>query len=125
MGGKPDIQSKAVEEKKRKHQKRKMRAVLITQKGREQQFGISIYCNVTLESFFISNGWFLNENVRGEKTVMLPCDMLGFVFRSVRSTALQHAWAVGPLFVPVYVPARFEDTQKSISGREWRRKILH
>lgn len=33
MGGKPDIQSKAVEEKKRKHQKRKMRAVLITQKG--------------------------------------------------------------------------------------------
>lgn len=31
-----------------------------------------IYCNVILESFFISNGWFLNENVE-EKTVMLSC----------------------------------------------------
>lgn len=47
-----------------------MRAVLIIK--REQQFGIFIYCNVILESFFISFGWFLNENVDGkEKTVML------------------------------------------------------
>jgi hypothetical protein len=55
----PDIQSRE-EEKTSKN----VRAVLIIK--REQQFGIFIYCNVILESFFISFGWFLNENVDGK-----------------------------------------------------------
>lgn len=67
MGGKPDTQSRR---EKKETSKNARCAVLIIK--REQQFGIFIYCNVILESFFISNGWFLNENVE-EKTVMLSC----------------------------------------------------
>lgn len=76
MGGKPDIYtiyilSKYLEEKelKKKHQKNARSAVLLIK--REQQFGIFIYCNVILESFFISNGWFLNENVEEKTAFML------------------------------------------------------
>lgn len=36
---------------------------------KEQQFGIFIYCNVILESFFISVGWILNENVDGRGNI--------------------------------------------------------
>jgi len=66
MGGKPDTQSRRRGGKKMKRtnetsKKCALCAVLIIK--REQQFGIFIYCNVILESFFISNGWFLNENV--------------------------------------------------------------
>jgi hypothetical protein len=63
MGGKPDTQSEKEREapNKKKHQKNARCAVLIIK--REQQFGIFIYCNVILESFFISNGWFLNEKL--------------------------------------------------------------
>lgn len=50
------------ERKKKKETSKNARCAVLIIK-REQQFGIFIYCNVILESFFISNGWFLNENV--------------------------------------------------------------
>lgn len=65
MGGKPDTQSEKEREapnKKKKNIKKNARCAVLIIK-REQQFGIFIYCNVILESFFISNGWFLNEKL--------------------------------------------------------------
>lgn len=65
MGGKADIHNLETKERKKKTSKNARCAVLIIK--REQQFGIFIYCNVSLESFFISTGWFLNENVEEKK----------------------------------------------------------
>lgn len=93
---------------------------------REQQFRIFIYCNVILESFFISNGWFLNKNVE-EKAVMLSCYVFDFVslLRYMRELMVC-LYYVGAC-VCVCMSEWFRGAKIHFSNmlQEKRRKILH
>lgn len=60
---------------------------------KEQQFGIFIYCNVILESFFISVGWILNENVDGRGNIWKKRSNDGSKGRE----SSKHAWIVGSI----------------------------
>lgn len=71
---------------------------------RREQFGIFIYCNVILDSFFISNGWFLNENVEEE---------------------LRHACVSGPCLALCVFARERKNPFLNVRRRVRRRKILH
>lgn len=101
---------------------------------KEQQFGIFIYCNVILESFFISVGWILNENVDGRGNIWKKRSNDGSEGRE----SSKHAWIVGSIScvnvnVEFSYRALWQDDveiqfwkMNAISTRSWGKKnVLH